>query len=86
VHRRVGDRYSDVDLTFAVADDAPVGEVLADWSRVVADELGGRRRTRTLARTGPSCCAPLRVPVAALLQEGGDLADLRMLVEADTLS
>jgi hypothetical protein len=35
-----GDRYSDLDLTFAVADGVAVGEVLADWSRVVADELG----------------------------------------------
>lgn len=36
-----GDRYSDLDLTFAVADGVPVGDVLEDWSRVVEDELGG---------------------------------------------
>jgi hypothetical protein len=34
-----GDRWSDVDLTFAVADGVPVAEVLADWTRRVVDEL-----------------------------------------------
>ena len=38
-----GDRFSDLDLTFGVAGDAPVADVLADWSRVVEDELGGVR-------------------------------------------
>ena len=36
-----GDRWSDLDLTFAVADDVPVARVLEDWTRVVEDELGG---------------------------------------------
>jgi hypothetical protein len=35
-----GDRYSDLDLTFAVADDTPIADVLDDWTRVLADELG----------------------------------------------
>jgi hypothetical protein len=35
-----GDRLSDLDLTFAVADDASVADVLADWTRTVEDELG----------------------------------------------
>ncbi len=35
-----GDRWSDLDLTFAVADDVPVPAVLEDWTRVVIDELG----------------------------------------------
>jgi len=34
-----GDRWSDLDLMFAVADDTPVEEVLADWSEHVVDEL-----------------------------------------------
>ncbi len=34
-----GDRYSDVDLTFAVADDVPVVEVLNEWTHHLADEL-----------------------------------------------
>jgi hypothetical protein len=34
-----GDRWSDLDLTFGVADDVPVGDVLADWTRRLADEL-----------------------------------------------
>jgi hypothetical protein len=36
-----GDHLSDLDLTFAVAGDVPVGDVLEDWSRVVEVELGG---------------------------------------------
>ena len=34
-----GDRFSDLDLTFAVADDVPVVEVLGDWTRTLRDEL-----------------------------------------------
>jgi hypothetical protein len=34
-----GDRFSDLDLTFAVADDVPVVEVLEDWTRTLRDEL-----------------------------------------------
>jgi len=34
-----GDRLSDLDLTFAVADDVPVAAVLEDWTRTLVDEL-----------------------------------------------
>jgi hypothetical protein len=34
-----GDRFSDLDLTFAVADDVPVAEVLEDWTRSLSDEF-----------------------------------------------
>jgi hypothetical protein len=34
-----GDRYSDLDLTFGVRDDVPVEDVLADWTRDLAEEL-----------------------------------------------
>jgi len=34
-----GDRYSDLDLTFAVADGVTVSEVLDDWTRTLAGEL-----------------------------------------------
>jgi hypothetical protein len=34
-----GDRFSDLDLTFAVADDVPVPEVLDDWTRRLSDEF-----------------------------------------------
>jgi predicted nucleotidyltransferase len=34
-----GDRFSDLDLTFAVADGVPVAEVLDDWTRALAGEL-----------------------------------------------
>jgi hypothetical protein len=33
-----GDRFSDLDLTFAVADDVPVADVLADWTRTLGGE------------------------------------------------
>jgi hypothetical protein len=35
-----GDRFSDIDLTFAVDGDVPVLDVLDDWSRRLGDELG----------------------------------------------
>src|SRR5256885_8866251 len=38
-----GDRWSDLDLTFAVADDAPVAEVLEDWTDKLADEVDAVR-------------------------------------------
>ena len=34
-----GDRWSDLDLTFAVDDDVPQLDVLEDWTRVLADEF-----------------------------------------------
>lgn len=34
-----GDRWSDLDLTFAVADAVPVSDVLEDWARELAAEL-----------------------------------------------
>ncbi len=34
-----GDRFSDLDLTFAIADDVPVGDVLNDWTRTLINEL-----------------------------------------------
>ena len=38
-----GDRFSDLDLTFAITDDVPVGEVLDDWTAKLADEDGAVR-------------------------------------------
>jgi hypothetical protein len=38
-----GDRFSDLDLTFGVADDVPVGDVLDDWTRTLVDELDAVR-------------------------------------------
>jgi hypothetical protein len=35
-----GDRLSDLDLTFAIADDVAVGEVLDDWTTKLVDEDG----------------------------------------------
>jgi hypothetical protein len=34
-----GDRWSDLDLTFAVADDVPVHDVLEDWTRQLVEQL-----------------------------------------------
>jgi len=34
-----GDRFSDLDLTFAIADRVPVVDVLDDWKRTLVDEL-----------------------------------------------
>jgi hypothetical protein len=38
-----GDRFSDLDLTFAVADDVPVADVLDDWTLWLAAEHGAIR-------------------------------------------
>jgi hypothetical protein len=35
-----GDRFSDLDLTFGIADHVPVTEVLDDWTTTLIDELG----------------------------------------------
>jgi hypothetical protein len=34
-----GDRFSDLDLTFGIADPVPVNDVLDDWTRTLIDEL-----------------------------------------------
>ena len=34
-----GDRWSDLDLTFAVANDVPVADVLSDWTGAIVDEF-----------------------------------------------
>ena len=38
-----GDPWSDLDLTFAIADGVAVDDVLADWTRTIETELGGVR-------------------------------------------
>jgi len=40
-----GDRLSDLDLTFAVADHVPVSMVLDDWSMMLSEQLGALRLT-----------------------------------------
>jgi predicted nucleotidyltransferase len=35
-----GDRYSDIDLTVAIADGVPVADLLDDWTRTLDDEFG----------------------------------------------
>src|SRR5256885_1130970 len=34
-----GDRFSDLDLTFGIADHVPIADVLNDWTRTLIDEL-----------------------------------------------
>jgi hypothetical protein len=38
-----GDRFSDLDLTFAITDDVPVASVLDEWTGALADEDGAVR-------------------------------------------
>jgi hypothetical protein len=57
-----GDRFSDLDLTFAVDDNVPVAEVLSDWTRTLSDTLAAVHLSTLL--TGPrptaSFCCPMR--------------------------
>jgi hypothetical protein len=41
--RTAGDRWSDLDLTFGVADGVPVGDVLEDWTGTIVAEFGATR-------------------------------------------
>src|SRR5947208_715588 len=41
--QRIGDRWSDLDLTFAVEDGVPIGDVLDQWSDRLADEFDAVR-------------------------------------------
>src|SRR2546423_6722688 len=38
-----GDRFSDLDLTFGIADGVPVADVLDDWTHTLADEMDAIR-------------------------------------------
>jgi predicted nucleotidyltransferase len=54
-----GDRFSDLDLTFAIADHVAVTAVLTDWTSTLTDELAAVQladleRGRTI--TACSCC------------------------------
>ena len=40
-----GDRFSDLDLTFAIADSVPIAEALDRWTRILTEELGAVRLT-----------------------------------------
>jgi len=45
-----GDRSSDLDMTFGVAADARVADVLDDWTRTLAHELDAVRLVELAAR------------------------------------
>jgi hypothetical protein len=57
-----GDRFSDLDLTFGVAGDVPIAEVLDDWTRTLGDELAAVRLV-DLAR-GPTTYRVFLLPDA----------------------
>jgi len=38
-----GDRWSDLDLAFAVADDVPLAQVLEDWTRRIVGDFSAVR-------------------------------------------
>ena len=57
-----GDRFSDLDLTFGIADHVPVADVLDDWTRMLVDELDAVRLA-DLAR-GPTIYRVFLLPDA----------------------
>jgi hypothetical protein len=50
----VGDQFSDLDLTFGIADDVPVTEVLDDWTRTLTGD-------RDAVHLPTSSAVPLRI-------------------------
>lgn len=60
-----GDRFSDLDLTFAVADEVPVTAVLADWTSTLIDELDAIRLADL--ESGPTIYRVLLLPGALQL-------------------
>ena len=57
-----GDRFSDLDLTFAVAGGVPVEAVLDDWTRTLQDELAAVQLADL--RAGPSTYRVFLLPEA----------------------
>ena len=74
-----GDRFSDLDLTFAIADHVPVADVLDDWTRALIDELDAvhlaalraalAASVRVLMRAGAEARVPQTDTVAERLAE-----------------
>ena len=60
-----GDRFSDVDLAFGIADGVPVTEVLDAWTMTLADELGAVHLVDL--RRGPTIYRVLLLPGALQL-------------------
>ena len=58
-----GDRWSDIDLSFAVRDDVAIAEVLDDWTSQVTEDLGAIRLLDLVVApllASPAACAGFR--------------------------
>jgi hypothetical protein len=80
-----GDRWSDLDLTFAVADGVNVEAALDDWTRRLADELEAVRLFDVWG--GAELLRALAAAVDGLVREAGELGSalepqLRSISEA----
>jgi len=79
-----GDRFSDLDLTFGIADHVPVADVLTVWTRALIDELDAVHLA-DLER-GPTTyrvfLLPGRASVRPLDDTGGSLSSRRATVPA----
>jgi hypothetical protein len=60
-----GDGFSDMDLTFAIADDVPIAHVLDDWTRTLIDELDAARLAEL--QRGPTIYRVFLLPQALQL-------------------
>jgi hypothetical protein len=56
----VGDRFSDLDLTFGIADSARVADVLNDWTRMLSDELDAVQLADLERGSPPTPCSCYR--------------------------
>ena len=79
-----GDRFSDLDLTFGIADDVPVADVLDDWTRTLERRARRGAPCRPRARSDhlPRVPAAGRAPVRPLDDAGGAVSSRRATIPA----
>ena len=79
-----GDRFSDLDLTFGVAEQARVADVLADWTQTLIDELAAVQLAEL--ERGPTTYRVFLLPdllqVGSLDDAGGPVPCRRATVQA----
>jgi hypothetical protein len=78
-----GDRFSDLDLTFGIADHVPVAQVLDDWTRTLIGEREAVHPSGPRAHSDHLPCVPAagRASVRPLDDAGGSVSSGRATCE-----